>query len=204
MLLTATSRSVQQQTLSDTVPTADLFEKIPDQVNRLFLEYSTPADLENLLSVSKHFFDLCQHNVLWLRFLKPEIRQGISSHGKKTARQLFLTPSNRLDEYVPVDARGKHYLKVLNPQVEVTDNVIELLTTGKLSVKQFSKISALLAELFNFAGVPTSINQQSMEEFQRLESECTDTEVSYNFLQQRIKEIEELLVDNAIAMQNIA
>ena len=190
--------------VSRAAPTKDLFKKIPDQVNKLIWEYSTPGELENISMVSQHFFDLCQHNALWLRFLKPEIRQGISCHGEKMARQLFLTPSNRLDEYVPVDARGKHYLKVLNPQVEVTDNVIELLTTGKLSVKEFSKISTLLAELFKFSEVPSTINLQTIEEFQRLEAECTDTEASYNFLQQRITEIEALLAAKAIAMQNFA
>lgn len=128
------------------------FQTLPNEIGELLAKNLTPRELINLSRISKFYLQMCNHNQLWCGYLKPEAQIGLDLTGYHTAKERFKDLGNRLDRWVPMDARGQQYIRDLCIFIRIDPTIFRLifrliesqmLTVLQFACMNFAQISGL-------------------------------------------------------------
>ena len=146
---------------------------IPQPVEHLINQNLGPRELVNLSVTSKYFHKLCNHNALWITFLKPEATTEVKLTGERQAKKLFITqPKNRIDALIPVDLRGRNYLRELRPLFNLSTAEIYFIEAGKMTVEQFIAMRPHHIQALNGHNIKILINCNKLTIAQLLEMDA--------------------------------
>ena len=149
------------------INTAATLPALADELHKLISRNLTPHEVIALSKTNKHFAHLCNHNALWSRYLKADVKLNMKEHG--AAKELFKEPNNRLDHWVPTDKHGRVYLRRLNPSFGKLFGAATMrcIQNKLLTVDQFAGMN--MEAMINLSKIEKALTQGviTIEEFLR-------------------------------------